>query len=108
MTFKLTDKFSLHCYVDADFARLWNCEPKESPQSVKSRTRYSMMVWGCPVHWSSKLQQIIALRTVESEYLALSQAMRELLPIREFLQDLQGHMNVNFKDKALMKSTVFE
>ena len=34
--------------------------------------------------------------------------MRELFPMREFLQDLQGHMNVTFKDKALMRSTVFE
>ena len=51
---------------------------------------------------------MITLSTVESEYLALIQAMRELLPMREFLEDLQKHMDVSFNARALMRSTVFE
>ncbi len=34
-----------------------------------------------PMHWSSKMQTEIALSTTEAEYIALSQAMREVLPI---------------------------
>ncbi len=33
------------------------------------------------MHWSSKMQTEIALSTTEAEYIALSQAMREVLPI---------------------------
>ena len=40
-----------------------------------------MMLNGCPVHCMSKLQTEIALSTLESEYIALSTAMRELLPM---------------------------
>jgi hypothetical protein len=35
----------------------------------------------CPMHWSSKMQTEIALSTTEAEHIALSQAMREVLPI---------------------------
>ena len=33
------------------------------------------------MHWSSKMQTEIAFSTTEAEYIALSQAMREVLPI---------------------------
>ena len=56
---------------------------------VKSRTRYYMMLSGNPVHWVSKLQSMITVSTTEAEYIALSQSMRGLLPMREFLSDLQ-------------------
>ncbi len=36
---------------------------------------------GCPIYWQSKLQTEIALSTAEAEYIALSQALRETLPM---------------------------
>jgi hypothetical protein len=42
---------------------------------------YIITYAGCPMHWSSKMQTEIALSTTEAEYVALSQAMREVLPI---------------------------
>ena len=46
------------------------------------------MFCGCPVSWASKLQSEIALSTTESEYIALSSATRELLPLRRVLNDI--------------------
>jgi hypothetical protein len=42
---------------------------------------YIITYAGCPMHWSSKIETGIALSTTEAEYIALSQAIREVLPI---------------------------
>ena len=66
----------LDCYVDTDFAGLWGAEDSQSTLAVKSRTGYVLKLGNCPLVWVSKLQSLIALSTVESEYIALSQSMR--------------------------------
>ena len=38
--------------------------------------------------WVSKIQTQIALSTMEAEYIALSQSMRDLIPIREVLKEI--------------------
>ena len=48
------------------------------------------MYRGAPLLWASKLQTQIALSTMEAEYIALSQAMRELIPIREVLKEIMS------------------
>ena len=40
--------------------------------------------------WASKLQTEIALSTAEAEYIALSQAMREVLPLMELLKEINN------------------
>ena len=102
------DELKLDFYVDTDFAGLWNHEDDQDPVCVKSRTGYCMMFCGSPVHWVSKLQPCIALSTVESEYIVLSQAMRDLLPMREFIHDLSSWIDIGINPKTLLKSTVFE
>ena len=47
-----------------------------------------MTFMGCPLHWLSKLQIPIALSTMEAEYIALSQAMREIIGLREILKEI--------------------
>jgi hypothetical protein len=98
----------LECYTDADYAGLWNHEDDQDPFCVKSRTGYTMMLNGNPIHWVSKLQSMIALSTTEAEYIALSQSMRELLPMRELLSELQQYMNIQSKHPIKIRSTVFE
>ena len=51
-----TDKLKIDCFVDADFAGLWNSEDHNDPHSVCSRTGYVILVNDAPVVWSSKLQ----------------------------------------------------
>ena len=58
--------------------------------------------------WASKLQQEISLSTVEAEYVALSQSMRELIPLRELLKETHDEMGMRFSSKTVTKSTVFE
>ena len=64
-------------------------EPDQDPICVKSRTGFLIMFMGCPLTWVSKLQTQIALSTMEAEYIALSQSMRELIAIREILREIQ-------------------
>ena len=46
------------------------------------------MYAGCPIYWCSKLQTEIALSTTESEYIALSSAMREVIPFLNLMQEV--------------------
>ena len=80
--------FALNCFVDADFAGLYGKEPDHDPISVKSRTGYIISVGGCYILSKSQLQSTIALSTSESEYGALSQAMRAVLPLRETMLEM--------------------
>ncbi len=41
------------------------------------------------MHWSSKMQTETALSTTEAEYIALSQAMREVLPIIWLMEEAE-------------------
>jgi hypothetical protein len=75
-------------FVDADFAGRWHREYSHLRDSTLSRTGYVITFCGCPISWASKLQSEIALSTTESEYIALSSATRELLPLRRILQDI--------------------
>jgi hypothetical protein len=76
------------CYVDADFGGLFSVEEKQDPVSVKSRTGYVITYRGAPLMWASKMQTQVALSTMEAEYIALSQSMRDLIPIREVLKEI--------------------
>ena len=98
----------LDMYVDADFAGLYDVEDHDDPICVKSRTGYVLMLGGCPISWASKLQTEIALSTLEAEYIALSTAMRELLPQRELLKEIGKKMKLDFVLPSIMHSTVFE
>eukprot|EP00957_Ditylum_brightwellii_P017230 1298674-Ditylum_brightwellii.AAC.1 len=67
----------LEVYVDALFADDWEQSWSNDPKSVISRTGYVIKYANCPIVWMSNLQSEIAMSTTESEYIALSQAMRE-------------------------------
>jgi hypothetical protein len=79
----------LECYVDADFAGNWQKADAESADAVMSRTGYVLMYAGCPIHWVSKLQTEIALSTAEAEYIALSQSLREVIPLMSMMKELK-------------------
>ena len=72
-----------------------------------SQPEYVVMYANCPIIWCSKLQMEIALSTTESEYIALSQALREVIPLARLLGQLQSV--VTFSDKApVIHCTIFE
>ena len=84
----------LKCFVDADFAREWSTNESDDPASVYSRTGYIIKYKNCPILWASKLQSEISLSTTESEYIALSQAIREIIPMMEHLEQLEKTLNI--------------
>jgi hypothetical protein len=98
----------LDCYGDADFAGLWGNEDSQDAVCVKSRTGYVLTLGGCPLLWVSRLQSEIALSTLESEYISLSQAMRDLIPMRRLLKEVSTSLGVIGDGAAIMKSTFFE
>ncbi|MGH7954943.1 MAG: Ty1/Copia family ribonuclease HI, partial [Gloeomargaritales cyanobacterium] len=102
-----TGDYALDCYVDADFAGLWKHEDPQDPVSVRSRTGYTLVFGGCPLLWVSKLQTEIALSTTEAEYIALSQSMRDILPMKRIIVEVLTSYGISL-ERATTHSTVFE
>ena len=88
MIYTVNKERGLECFVDADFAGNWDQADSENADNVFSRTGYVIMYAGCPLIWASKLQTEIALSTAEAEYIALSQALREVIPAMNLMVEL--------------------
>ena len=88
----------LECYVDVDFAGGWDKADASNPEAVMSRTVYVIKYANFPVLWCSKLQSKIALSTTESEYIALSQSMREVIPFMNLLQEFNKIFILNLEE----------
>jgi hypothetical protein len=87
--FKPDHDKGFECYCDADFSGNWNrhlapCDPS----TAKSRSGWIVFYAGCPVIWASKLQTQVALFTTEAEYIAMSQSLRDILPIMFLVQEI--------------------
>jgi hypothetical protein len=83
---------SFECYVDANWIEDWDPEEaREDTDTAQSRSGYLPVVSyaGCPLLWSSRLQPQIALSTTESEYITLSTALREVIPLIEIVKELK-------------------
>ena len=83
-------------------------EDNQDPICVKSRTGYVLTLGNCPLMWVSKLQGLVTLSTLESEYVALSTAMRDLLPTRDLLSTVFKSLGLGNLAKPLVQSNVFE
>jgi hypothetical protein len=82
-------KESFQCYCDADFSGNWNPDIAEHDgATARSRSGYIIMYVYCPIVWASRLQTEIALSSTESEYVALSQSLREVLPLMRLVEEL--------------------
>ena len=59
--------------------------------------------------WKSSLQTEIALSTLESEYIALAAAMRELIPARRLLEEIVSHIDPKAKKEVpKIQSVIWE
>ena len=63
---------------------------------------------GCPILWQSKLQTQVALSTTEAEYIALSQSMRETIPIMQIFEELTRKKIVELREKPEVFCKAFE
>ncbi|KAE8735860.1 Cytochrome P450 90B1 [Hibiscus syriacus] len=67
-------------YVDADLAG--NVDIR------RSTTGYVYTLGGTAVSWVSQLQKIVALSTTEAEYVAVTEASKEMVWLQSFLEEL--------------------
>ena len=103
------DGLKLDCYCDADFAGLWGYEDRNDSTCVRSRTGFIFFLNECPVLWMSKLQTDIATSTMEAEYSALSTAMRELIPLKQKIEEISQEFNLgDLKTTKIVRTTVHE
>jgi hypothetical protein len=108
MIFKPTNDWKLDCYVDADFCGLWGSEDPDDPIVTKSRTGFIITLAGCPLLWVSKLQTETSVSTMMAEYVALSTAMRDLLPLKRLVKVVAKVVTGSDDVKMNVKSDVFE
>ena len=95
MVFKPDISRGLECHVDADFAGGWANGDQSNPEQVLSRAGYVISYAGCPIHWCSKMESEISLSTTEAEYIALSMAMRDVLPFLNLMMELKEFLPVS-------------
>ncbi|KAI3767934.1 hypothetical protein L2E82_18363 [Cichorium intybus] len=70
----------LEGFADAD---LGGCA-----DSGKSTTGYVFTIGGTAISWMSRLQKSVALSTTEAEYMAIAEAAKELIWLKNFLSEL--------------------
>ena len=106
--FKPTEELKLECYVDADFAGLYGVEDSSDSVSAKSRSGYIIFLGNCPTLWKSQLQSEVSLSTLESEYVALSQSIRTVLPMQTLLKEIIPTITIPRSLTVNLITTVFE
>lgn len=79
-----TDKL-FYGYADANWA--------ESKSDRKSNSGYVFLVNGGVVSWASRKQTCVALSSTEAEFIALSEACKEAIWLRQILADLRQPIN---------------
>jgi len=104
-----TNPPQVDCYVDADFCGNWTPHTAlNDPVTAKSRTGYVLRLAGCPLVWASKLQTETALSTTEAEYIALSTALREAIPLMNLVSEVQDLQVASIYGRAAVHCKVFE
>lgn len=82
-------KEHLSCYTDADLPN--NLDDRHS------YTGYIFILNGCPVSWESKKQRTTALSSTKAEYMAISDAVKEAVYLRRFIDGLGFELPTKLK-----------
>ena len=77
----LEDEWDLVCYCDSDYAG--------DPDSRKSVSGYILYIKGVPICWRSKAQKTITLSSAEAEWIALSEATKEIMFVLQLFQEMK-------------------
>ena len=73
--------WDLVCYSDSDYA--------SDPETRRSVSGYILYVRGVPVAWRSKAQRSVTLSSTEAEWIALSEAVKEIIFVLQLLESMQ-------------------
>ncbi|GAA0153728.1 transmembrane signal receptor [Lithospermum erythrorhizon] len=99
------DELKIQGYVNADFGG--------EVDHRKSTTGYIFTVGNTSVSWMSQLQKIVALSTTEAEYVAITEASKEMIWLQGLLTELgfKQENNVLYSDSQsaihLAKNSAF-
>ena len=78
--------------MDADFSGNWDKGFSLTDlDTARSRTSFIATFAGCPIFWTSKLQTTIALSTMEAEYVILSTALHDIIPMIGVMKEMKEH-----------------
>ena len=102
------DTFNLKCWVDADFAGLYNREPSQNPNAARSRYGYVITFGGVPLIWKSQLIKEICLSTLHAKYVGMANALRALIPIRSMIVEMLDFLQLPSQAKPEVHCSVFE
>ena len=75
------EPWNLVCYTDSDYAG--------DPESRRSVSGYVIYVHGVPICWRSKAQRSVTLSSTETEYIALSEAVKDIVFIVNLCESMQ-------------------
>ncbi len=90
LKFKPNTAKGFKCYADANFVGNWLRHTADvDPTTAKSRSGWYVFYAGVPIIWASKLQTQIVLSTTEAEYIALSCALRDVIPIMQVVNEVK-------------------
>jgi hypothetical protein len=99
--FKPNKSNNMDCHVDSYVAGLFGVQDGLKPICARSRTGYAIKFYDVPIIWVSNMQTQIALPSMEAEYIALSQSMRDL-------RDHVGSLYEKFKPECTTHSKAFK
>ena len=77
--------------MDADFAGGWQLADSESTDNVLTRTGYVLIYAVVQFVGLVSLQTETALSTAEAEFIALSQSLREVIPLTSMMKGFNQH-----------------
>ncbi|GMG23088.1 unnamed protein product [Ambrosiozyma monospora] len=80
LVYRHSSSFKITGYCDADWAG--------DKSDRKSTSGYFFSISGAPVIWKSKKQHSIALSSTESEYISLSESLKDLLWLTQLLKTI--------------------
>ncbi len=109
LKFKPDPSRGFECYCDADFSGNWNIlfAPTD-PSTAKSRSGWIVFYAACPLIWASKLQSQVALSTTDAEFIAMSMALRDVIPIMQLIDELRGRKFKVISTQPVVHCKVFE
>ena len=73
--------WELICFSDSDYAG--------DPDTRRSVSGYILYVRGVPIAWRSKAQRSVTLSSTEAEWVALSEAVKEIIFVLQLLESLE-------------------
>ena len=92
MDFKIFERFfrytSLFHKFKLEASRLYGCHFASVIDSRKSTIGFVYTLGNTVVYWALKLQKIVALSTIKVEYVAVTEAGKEMVWLQSFLDEL--------------------